>query len=160
NPEIGTVQAKLVAADWGYGLALLELPRGMRAGSAASLATSSPRAHGRVITAGYPWQSSRPVVSEGGRILTNESERHWIAQIGSPMEIVGAQGEYGMSGGAVFSSNGEQVVGMLSHQYLRMVVGAPTRVSSFDGADAGVQNHVIAIPAEALRAWVSRVLRT
>lgn len=160
SPALTRQSARLVAADWGSGLALLELDAApefpiptFSDWNDDELVRGSP-----VDGAGFPHASSELVYDERGTVLLRRSDRHQIPLLSRAVEISGAHGEFGMSGGPVFASGGRRVVGMLSHQYLELVPGGLTRVGTWSGPAQVVQNQLIVIPAAWIKTWVSAVL--
>ena len=149
--------AKLRAADWSTGLALLEISGGGLSGlSIPDISVFGDFSSLSVHTFGFPHESASMVQDPSGRILTMNGQRHRIPGVSSTMEIA-AHGEYGMSGGAVLDSSRSSVIGILSHQFLSLKRGDRSELKQFqaEGSDVDI---LIAIPATQARSWIEGVL--
>ena len=161
NKTFGSMSAKLISADWGEGLALLELDAHSVKGSIPDLSfanETSLSGNEPVITTGFPYLSKDLIVDHHGYILDTESHRHWIPMVSSTIELMDAHGEFGMSGAPVFASDEKSVIGILSHQYLKMIPGAQTQAEDFDSSVQTIQNHLFVIPAAHVSEWLDRQL--
>jgi hypothetical protein len=93
---------------------------------------------------------NRLSLSDKGAGLLSVSNRTPFASIQQVLEIKSLHGEYGMSGGAVLSSEGK-MLGLLSHQRLEETASAPSQF----GDGSGV---IIAIPADSVKSWSQGIL--
>lgn len=157
NGAIGTRRAELKIADWGMGLALLEIPGTLPfrpRGLAEGLPERGIRAGEAVMMAGFPWESPSLFIDTHGSILQPGSSRHLMPSVASLIELEGAHGEFGMSGGPVYAEDGASVIGILSHQYLSLVPGQKTRVGELNQPLPVIANNLLVIPAPAVREWL------
>lgn len=168
-PHSGELNADLVAVDWGRGTAILKLKKtgGEDSTSLAKLGENvwdtiddwdrqQPQSGSRVNTKGFAHSHKNLLESSVGSILTTQSNRHFLARYGTVIEILGAHGEFGMSGGAVFDETQSHFLGMLSHQYLKLVAGNRTLIGEYE--NSSVENHILVIPSSDLKDWVQNVL--
>lgn len=154
------VPARLLRSDWGRGLALLKLEQNIDLDipQLKDWKISIPRKGRSVVLMGYPHASTTVVTDGPGRILVESSARHLLSEISSMIEVVGAHGEYGMSGGLALSEETNEWIGLLSHQVLTPQAGKPTRVEVPSPDHEGSYSHVLLIPAAQAAAWVQGTL--
>lgn len=150
-------QGYLVQKDWGRGLALLAIDEALPIFPIPSLADfddSEVSRDTKVTTAGYPHSVETLRLHTGGSVLETASSRHFLAAGGAAIEIVHSHGEFGMSGGGVYSIGHDRIYGLLSHQYIATLPGRPSRVGSY-GGETLVQNHLLALPASTIKNWLN-----
>jgi hypothetical protein len=158
-----TAPASLRAVDWGIGLALLEV-EGDLALTAKPISLRSfadiPDPGAKVALAGFPFHSQTPLIDSSASVLNPRSDRHEIALLDSMVELsLGSHAEYGMSGGGAFSFGTGKLVGILSHQFVELVPGRPSRIGSLEAGLTERQNHVLLISAADARVWLEKVLK-
>jgi hypothetical protein len=162
NEKIGKHSAKLVSADVGTGLALLEIPDLVpgRDFPALSSFESSGYSHGtRVSAFGYPLRATSVVDSNLGEIADPSSDRGSLPEISRMIELSGTHAEYGMSGGPVFDSATGMIVGVLTEQFVQIIPGSPSEIAEFGPGTTSIQNEIIAIPARDAQAWVKAAIQ-
>lgn len=152
-----TYAANLVAANFLNGLALLRLNGVSDAMANIALRpaqdfVSSSRAAVFGTLAGFPGASTGVNADTQAQILSASSSRSILPEVNTLLEVKG-HSEFGMSGGALFDQSG-RYAGLLSHQYLRLHLGAPSSVHEY--RENGEQGEFIAlvIPAEAASSWL------
>lgn len=144
TPEL-KAKASFVVSEWGNGLGLLEVktdevPEALP--DLLALKTSGPLAKGTPVDLyGYPWESTELTTDRGAVRDPASSQRFFVLQP-RLVEIEDTVGEFGMSGGPVFTSKGE-FAGVLSHQ--RIV--------------AEEKNLVYLIPPDAVFSWLERYFK-
>lgn len=145
NSLVGAVKSDLLFADWGTGLALLKLNINTNPSFLNFPSDFRTTNNSEVIVAGSPFDQST-IVANHGRITNFKSERLLSPIIKRSLEIEGAHGEFGMSGGAVIEAvdNGFIFKGLLSHQVLVMKPGNPTRSDEWSKEDR-FQNQLLSI---------------
>jgi len=158
NRTFGQNTAQVAAVDWGVGLALLKvsLPKELvkTLPGREIFSQGAPERGASVKVAGFPHETTN-LIETRGQIIDPQSARHAIPLLNSMIEVLGAHGEFGMSGGPVFSDAGDSVIGVLSHQYLEMTPGGRSRVhESRTGGTA--QNHLLVISSDAANAFMTR----
>jgi hypothetical protein len=146
-------RARYLVADWGSGLGLLELesdaPVGQDWPEISDLARSLPAAWQSAAVTGYPAGSNELVDNRTAKLDPAPSRQDFFVQVPEVLHLNNGQGEFGMSGGPVFTevketSGGHTVVaGILSHQKL-------------ETEDGEIKNQIYAIPAPHARAWLER----
>ena len=146
NSELDEQKAVFLVADWGKGLALLEVPGLTPKSSWPSLTQLTevvPLQNGDPVeVTGFPFGSEKLLKDRNGRVLDLKSQKHLFVELDDLIEIQGAHGEFGMSGAPVFSQD-SQFAGVLSHQGL--IPGS-----------AKLNGNLLAIPAVAVSAWLKR----
>lgn len=157
-PDGKTRPAELRQADWGYGLALLEI-KGVRP-SADWLTMDHFKADGlstdqAIVASGYPFATENLLTDRAATVLLPKSQRHLFAQQSEVVEIQGAA-EFGMSGGPVSLPGADQIIGLLSHQFIELRQGQPSRVGEFGPKTPPIQNRLLVIPATSIRQWLER----
>ena len=159
NETFGEIKAELVAADWGYGLGLLKLPRLADQESFQNRTIfDSDVKSGKITTWGYPYGAESLVSDHYGRILLAKSERNLIPIVDYMTEVIEAHGEYGMSGGVVTENKTGQLVGLLSHQYIVKPPGRPAAVAEWEESHTTVENHLLVIASSTIKKWLSLIL--
>jgi hypothetical protein len=157
NPALGRLEADLVAADWGEGLALLRLRERpaspLRLPELGDIGTNVSVGD-QVVSVGYPYALDRAITHTGGRVLVPESPRHFLPTTRSAIELENAHGEFGMSGGPLMDAASQSIIGILSHQFLKIKEGGQTVVCEYQSGEAAHQ--VLVIPGRMIRAWLSR----
>lgn len=154
---------ELMSSDFASGLALLkvsdstpltelELPT-----LEDFIALSIARTGAGVQTAGFAWSAEALSLDRTGEVLNVATDRLVLPAVPRVIELLHAHGEFGMSGGGVFTQTAlPRVLGILSHQSIEMVPGTAGRLSSsHEGLN---QNHVFVIPAPFVRQWVLEIL--
>jgi hypothetical protein len=148
NNDISDERAQLLFADWGSGIALLKLnlPPSEKYLSFPEDFVETPNLDIKI--GGSPFSEPKQIVINNGIIQNMKSERMPSAVLKYALEISGTNGEFGMSGGAVFEGDDTHLVyrGLLSHQVLVMKPGNPTSASHWDRVDKN-QNQLLAINA-------------
>lgn len=155
----GKWSATRVAVDWGRGLALVEAVGASAAGlpTKSALAGEAIPDAAKLLVAGYPLKSDALRTDENGVWLTGDSLRHGIALLDRVGEVQGAFVDSGMVGGGIWRKEGG-FVGMLAHQYLKIVPGGKSRVLDWDGKAGHWERHLVAIRAGELFAWLEKAL--
>ena len=149
-----------VMADWAMGLALLKVKGNSL--SEAELPTlqsfsTSVRSDLGVETVGFPWTEQNVRRDRGGRVLSSASQRYFLANTFDAIELKDSHGEFGMSGGAVLSVDQKSILGLLSHQYLKLNVGGETTLAEYNvEQDVGSENYLLVIPSAVVKSWLSR----
>jgi hypothetical protein len=156
--------ALLRAVDWGKGLALLEVAGAIRFKSKipalSSFASFDPAPRTALQVGAFPHQSESLLQDSRVAVLNPRSLRHDIALLDSMIELaVDAKVEYGMSGGGAYSADGKRLVGILSHQYVEMIPGRPSRTGEIVAGSQERQNHVFAISSVDAAKWVRGALQ-
>lgn len=108
-----------INSDWGMGLAILKAPDEAVSDDLPKLEdlakTSPAQVDTQAISAGFPLRSQSMLVDIDGKVSSTTHTSMVLADIENMLEIKGAHGEYGMSGGAVL--NGDLApIGVLSHE--------------------------------------------
>lgn len=157
NEVYGTLKTELLAVDWGTGLAVLKVKtdRSLKGLSLSDFKIQYGEGE-RVVTYGFPAKTFRGLISGPGHIVATKSDRGLIPLQVEMLEVSGAPGEFGMSGGPVLSDG--RFVGMLSHQYIKMLPGGPSQVSEYSEG-SGVQNQLLLISSSYIKGWLGEVLR-
>jgi hypothetical protein len=135
----GSEEAEYLTSEWGLGLALLKLPKGKPDSSWLTLAdlAGQPVAKGeKLVVTGFPFGSFTLVEDGRGEVLLPASPSQLFALIPTLIETIGAHGEFGMSGGPVFTAGGK-FAGVLSHQKLTP------------------DNHLLVVDAKKAGAWAA-----
>lgn len=150
-------EANLVAANFLNGLALLEVNTPNDAMRQASIRPErdfvpSSRAAVFGTIAGYPGASTGLSADTRAQILSASSSRSVLPEVSTLLEVKG-HSEFGMSGGALFDQNG-RYAGLLSHQYLRMNLGAPSSVHEYEAEGEQGEFIALVIPAETTLEWL------
>src|SRR5690606_7776712 len=113
------------------------------------------KVHDRVTLKGYPWNSPQLLVDDRGVVVMPRSDRHLIPLLSSMAELgTGPAGEFGMSGGPAFERGTDKVAGLLSHQYIELVPGKPSKVAHYVPGQKVLQNHLLLIPASEIKKWL------
>ncbi len=135
---------KFLASEWGNGLALLEVQKGSQAENAVSyqdiLGEPSTKVGDSASFYGYPFESDALTEETEAKLLSFEASVPYFAFSRSLVELEAAVGEFGMSGGAAFSNQG-QFLGVLAYQ--RILQPESTR-----------ENRVYSIPRKIVLPWL------
>lgn len=145
---------RLLAADWGKGIAIFEAHDLAPKDGMLTLESLSggPLDGERVSVQGFPLRKTQLRVDEEGSVLLASSERHGIALLDRTAEVQGAFVDSGMAGGAVFHALGG-VAGMISHQYLKMTLGSRTRPFDWDGKVGHWERHWVFVPGPVVKQY-------
>ncbi len=158
-------EATLVSVDYGYGLALLELKgsesqvrsyEALKLPELVDFSDQRPTAKEEVSIAGFPYDS-KVMLSSQCKVLTPSNDRHGLPLVESTLLLENGHGEFGMSGGSVFSVN--KILGVLSHQFLELVSGKPSQVKNFQvplAEEHMIRNQLIAIPGDEVVHFLKR----
>ncbi|MBY0469780.1 hypothetical protein K2X30_01340 [bacterium] len=161
-------EVKIVASDWGTGLALLSTEATPEFDSWVDwddlqkqiVIDSSGTGGMSVKTIGYPSQSALPVTDARGVILVDVSNRTFIPQIPSVIEILGAHADRAMVGSLVADETNHWL-GVLSQEYLVLNKKGATLPMEW-GADSvqenQIQTHLLVTPAKAVTDWTNSIL--
>jgi len=144
NPSLKTQKvATFLWGDLGTGIALLEVEQvSEEATSVGFKDLTVPRALAKdlpVVVTGFPWKTNLAVTSKQGKVVDPNSAQPFLLNNTNLVEIRDALGEFGMSGGPVFTPDGA-FVGMLSHQKLAASGSASSLLYAIPGA--GVLNQL------------------
>lgn len=108
-----------INSDWGMGLALLKVEDKVTSNVLPDLEemakASAPQIDEQAISAGYPVHSTSLIIDVDGSVSSTTNVSMVLADVEKMLEIKGAHGEFGMSGGAVLDHNLEPI-GILSHE--------------------------------------------
>jgi hypothetical protein len=144
SAAIGTTTVSLLFADWGYGLALLRADHVAPTAGIPTFEDLRPDAatQGESVTlVGFPAEATTPIEDHRGHVDNPLFPSPLFVSIPNLIQVSGAQGEFGMSGGPLFSAPG-RFLGMLSHQIVTQG-GTPV-------------NELLILPGAALYDWLSR----
>ena len=167
NSVVGSARANLIASDWSAGLALLEIQTPsakMREASNHSLRQSLAKESEALAGMGFPYSrrdnSDQESYSSTGYVLHPASSRHWLGNAVPMTETMDLHGEFGMSGGPVYSADYSKIAGILSHQALEMVPGRPSQIRDFsEPTSVGkTYNHIFVIPSDFVLTWMKGIL--
>jgi Trypsin-like peptidase domain len=154
--DFKSYDAELVASDWQSGLAILKVNTvGSEIDALAVndlFSEQAPTGTDTLFVSGYPYADQDESMSTRGNLDRQKSLRHLMPNANEVLEIRGALGEFGMSGGPVFDGNGK-MTGMLSHQYL-VDRNGPTAVGTFTEQTDGEESHLLALKAADIKNWV------
>lgn len=149
----------LVSSDWEAGLALFKVnqPFANVTTTLNSFQSLPEDSQGVILsTEGFP-SAEKSAVSDQTRVLTMKSDRGAFVNSSTNMEIIGARNEHGMSGGAIMQQS--LIRGVLSHQRLIAVGGAPSKLSSDrPSSKSDVEIAAMAIPASRARVWADQAI--
>lgn len=140
-------KAKFLASEWGLGLALLsvdELNQPLAGLQWADLKFNEELEPGRhVVSYGFPSTTEELSIDYDGSIASTQIEKPFYVLLRKMVHVTGANGEFGMSGGACFENTGAKprFVGVLSHQKLD---------------PSGTSNELFIIPAKVAVNWLER----
>ncbi|MCX6126908.1 MAG: serine protease, partial [Proteobacteria bacterium] len=152
--------AELLASDWQSGLAILKVNMGADEIDALAitdlLSEQSPIGTDALFVSGYPYADQEESMSTRGSLDRQKSLRHLMPNANEVLEIRGALGEFGMSGGPVFDGNGK-MAGLLSHQFL-VERNGPTAVGTFSDQTDGGESHLLALRAADIKSWVQAAI--
>lgn len=142
-----TATCDFVVSDFGRGLALLEITGPFDPAVVTELTSivgAAPAAADRVIVMGYPAMSNGLVRDPRGAISNPRAPSMTLVQTKEMIEIVGAHGEFGMSGGVVTSTD-DRFIGVLSHQ---IYSETPDRIS----------NKILVVPSDVALPWAKAAI--
>lgn len=142
NEQLGIHKASYDTAEWGNGLALMEVRDLLPTSDWPTLESLKPleaKIKEQATVMGFPADSESLVVDTRGKISEIEVELPFFAMVPKLIEVQGAHGEFGMSGGVVLS--GERYLGLLSHQRVM-----------------GSDNRLFVIPAAVVYEWLRKTL--
>lgn len=157
-------RADLKIVDRGVGLGLLRVRPTSAAPDVRALERTrafNPAQANQVVvtTLGVPAAATSVYADGQGRIITTQSERHLIPLLERTYELLGVHGEFGMSGGPVFTDeSGSVLVGVLSNQYIEQRPGQPAAVRELDRARTENVNHIFVIPGDFALNWLKSAL--
>jgi hypothetical protein len=148
NHLIGEASAELLFADWGSGMALLKVATKANNQILNFPSDFKKLDSSEVLIAGSPFEQTT-VISTSGIISNDKGERLLSPIIKHTLEIDGAHGEFGMSGGPITQIIGgkHMLRGFLSHQVLIMKLGIPSRAGDWDPNNK-YQNQLLGIDVE------------
>jgi hypothetical protein len=112
-------EATYINSDWGMGLALLKAVDGITSDTFPDLEVlanaTSPQIHEQAISTGFPVHSKSLIVDVDGKVSSTTNISMVLADVEQMLEIQGAHGEFGMSGGPVLDHD-LVPIGILSHE--------------------------------------------
>ena len=164
----GVATAKLIAADYAKGLALLQVTgpgTSPTAGSGslfrfaipAELLSRGVLPSSSMAALGYPALSDSLQTLKDGNLIKDQSRRALIPGLNGMLEIAHLPVEFGMSGGPLLASGPENsfaFAGILSHQVLRREAGVATRAVNLIAGEPGNYNDfALGISAHDAFAW-------
>lgn len=160
NQSLGDKSASLVQADWGTGLALLKMTDPITNISTlpllGDLAVGMSQSGESAATFGYPFLSQSLFMGKDGVVLNAASDRAFIPMLQTVVELSSSHGEFGMSGGPIFSGLNQQFIGVLSHQFVEYVAGGSSRVGEYQMSAKA--DHVFAISQRDTVSWLQKIL--
>lgn len=148
-----TIPCELIASDWGRGLALLKPLRAVSSGTRLDANSSSEvlSIGQSVQVLGFPFSQNEESLQSPGEIVLLKSNRAFLP-LTSGIELIKSHGEFGMSGGPVFTTNGS-FVGILSHQVLKVTPGEPSSIQALQSGT--IAQNLFLIPREAVLQFLS-----
>lgn len=141
------IECEYLVSDFGRGLALLQVIGPYDAAMTEELtliSASTPTTSTRVAVMGYPAMSAGLVRDARGLVSNPSLATNTLVQTREIIEISGAHGEFGMSGGVVATLD-EKFVGILSHQV-------------YSETPNSISNKILVIPGVTALAWAKSVL--
>jgi hypothetical protein len=155
-------KAELIATDWQSGLALLKLsdPQSIDLETIQTyrelIATVPTKPEINVV--GLPYGSTDGLVRSVGTLVAEQSFRHLMPNKAPVFEVDRAAGEFGMSGGPAFDTDGK-FVGLLSHQFIVTRPGGAAGVGVVsEGSQASQDNRLLLIRGTDVVNWLDRAL--
>ncbi|MBK7889321.1 MAG: trypsin-like peptidase domain-containing protein [Bdellovibrionales bacterium] len=148
DAKSGWLDAEYVVSDFGHGLALLKIKNPQLAQNWkdwSALVVAEAKKGDSTIVYGYPASSNTLIRSGDGVVSDAAMSDGILIAVKSLVEVAGAHGEFGMSGGPVTDQTG-QYLGTLSHQKYKEGPGE-------------ILNDLVFIPASVTIAWVNRFLK-
>lgn len=147
-------KANLLVAEWGRGVALLSIAGtpSIELSMFDDIKSFDEKKPTTVVTSGFAAGVSDRTEHLGGEVLPGFSKRHFLPMTHGAIELTNAHGEFGYSGGLVYDSTLERVVGLLSHQYLTSS-GGRARVGTYTSVSP-MQRHLLLIPWSSIREWL------
>lgn len=159
NSDIGVANAILKIAEYGNGLALLELTKFVASWNSWDDLQPLQAVTGMEIQVlGFPYEQEELIALNHGNVLTAASPRNFLPQLNCMIETVNAHGEFGMSGGPVVAAD-NRFIGLLSHQYLSLTPGRRTLMALFS-EKSQIENHLLIIPGDAIAKWLNLIFRS
>ncbi len=145
NENFSGISASYLLSDWGRGLALLAVPNLSPSPDYPKLEElePDPKVEGRVRVHGFPFASDE-LRTAGGLVVDPAKKLGLFFQQESLILLGASYGEYGMSGGPVFSKDTGHYLGLLSHQSL------------LPGTDPATD--LLLIPGSTVVAWLKSYL--
>ena len=143
SPTYGEHKVKLLVAEWAMGLALLEvaaLSPSPDFPELGQLWSALPDKGDSVTLVGYPLNSDQPIEDSRGKVVDPRFESPLFYSVPQLIQVLEAHGEFGMSGGPLFSSAGK-FLGLLSHQIVKQ--------------GPRPENKLLILPAAAVHTWLS-----
>jgi hypothetical protein len=141
-----TLKLKFLASEWGNGLALLEVekdPSPAEAVSYQDLFTAPTAKVGDLASFfGYPFESADLTEETFAKLLDFGAAVPYYVQARRLVELEAAVGEFGMSGGPAFTSQGH-FLGVLAYQRILE-----------DSSPSARANRVYAVPANVVLPWL------
>ncbi len=141
-----TLDLSFLGAEWGNGLALMEVLNDKHPENAVPYAellkVPSAKVGDRVSFYGYPYESPDLTEETFAKLRDYSAQMPYFVFSRALVEMEASVGEFGMSGGAAFTQSGE-FLGVLAYQ--RILEDSTTSVD---------QNRVYAIPRATAIAWV------
>ncbi len=158
--DFGIRPANLLVADAGLGVALLSLdslPDKTLALLSDSFGKGSPppQRNAPVLTLGIPSGKNfgERVADANGYVVFPKSTVPALPCLTDLIEIKGAFGTYGMSGGELWDASGTERLGMLSHKYWK-----EAGISSFGPRAPQGENHLLVIPTAKITHFIDEYL--
>lgn len=147
--------AKYVNSNWGLGVALLSVSTSLTHESLPVLPPAK-------LKSGKPIEIVSSQKSVTGKLLSAKSDRHAIPDEDFVYEIWGGLVNTTQVGAPVLyqdkATSKSYWLGTLSHQYLKIVSGSPTRLEEWKTSDTQYENHLVVISSESISQWVSDVM--
>jgi len=163
NEEIGNLPTTLLSANWGNGLALLEvsnLPYDFDLPTLEDFITANPESDNLAVTSGFTADSRTLTRHARADVISFSSDRMVFPEVNRIIEIIG-HGEFGMSGGPLFNENQDSILGILSHQYLKQIPGqAAVPVSYSADYTLLMENTLFVIPSSDIKTWVEESVKS
>ena len=162
NKDVGLLNAEYLVSDWGAGLALLKVPSMKPFTGMASLQelNAIPAEDAPVRAYGFPF-NSQVLLGDIASKFFAWREVQIFASNKKVMEITASYGEFGMSGGPVFTDDWK-FSGLLSHLVFSLPQkGNPSKeqipaAGIWDPLTVVPDNSLLAIPAPFILDWLNR----
>lgn len=139
-----------VKIDWGTGLAALEAAKDP--GHAIDLDTLKETPLAPHASLGI----ALPSAEVHAKLVQAESRRHTLPFVETTHEILSDLVDASVAGAPVF---GPDFLGIASHQYLRLVPGAPSRLEEWKPFQTATTRRPLVIPLAAIRGFLSTLER-
>jgi hypothetical protein len=166
NGHLNLKNIQLINSSYEKGLAILKVDMEQVSGDHVALNEAPDwsilkkmNGEARDVSAmGFPFSSSDLLVLSNGKLQSSESKRPLIPGISNFIEAVNLPIEFGMSGGVFLDSKSFELVGLVSHQYLKRMAGKPTVVNTNVADDYVNENDIaIGIPMSEIVDYVESV---